>query len=76
MDFVSYTSKYQSEVWKFESIRDQEIHLLQKSPLNEARTFLEPRVKQRLLDWIQALEKCEQLIKSCDPKVKVRDDRE
>jgi hypothetical protein len=73
-DFVAFTIKYKSEVWKFESIRDQEIHTLQKSPLNEARTLLDPPVKQRLLLWMKALEDCEQLVASCDPRTNSEND--
>jgi hypothetical protein len=74
--YQAFTVMYNAEVARFVMIRDQKIHLLEKSPLNEAETFLNEAIRGRLVLAVKALEECEKLMEEYHHRGKEQEDNE
>ena len=74
--YQALTVKYTAEVARFVIIRDQKIHVLEKSPLNEAETFLNEAIRARLVLEVKAFEECEKLMEEHDRRGREQENNE
>jgi hypothetical protein len=65
-DFVEYSDIYESEIVRFEKIRDHNVTGLTEDPLEDDKRKLKPQLRNRFLHWVRHLEACEDLIRKCE----------
>jgi len=62
-DFVEYSIQYHSEVCRFESIKDHTKFDLTDDPVDYQWTRLKSTLRERLWQWADTLQKCDDSIK-------------